>query len=154
MGLFVSNVKLKAAAGSMHQFCPKVRCIFPTVVDDAVVEAATAFLYLQTANDILGRHFANKLARALIDKFRSPAREQMARISRMSAMLDSAGACREFHEFITRVVQCLLQEAGCSTNDQATLRECFQSFQEVVMPMKDHLMGIKKQNTFIMKRAG
>jgi hypothetical protein len=59
----------------------------------------------------------------------------------------------EFHEFITCVVKCLHKEAGCPTNDPELLRASFTSFQEAVGPMKDHLVGIKNQNSWIMKRA-
>lgn len=153
MGLFVSRLKLRAAAGSMHQFCPRVKMIFPVAVDEPAVEASTAFLYLQTARDVLGRRFASSLARQLASKFRAPKREQMVRVARISAMADAHGGDEEFHEFITRVVKALLQEAGCPTNDPETLRECFTYFQEAVGPMKEHLMGIKNQNTWVLRRA-
>ena len=47
MRLLVSGRKVKAAANSMHQFCPAVRAIFRREVNDIVVEAATLVLYVR-----------------------------------------------------------------------------------------------------------
>ncbi len=52
MGFLVNDRKLKAAIGSMHQFCHNVREIFPGDVDDRVVEASTAYLYMSLVHDL------------------------------------------------------------------------------------------------------
>ncbi|MCZ6837274.1 MAG: hypothetical protein O7G85_15975 [Planctomycetota bacterium] len=153
MGLFVSTLKLNATAYSMHQFCSKIRDVFPVPVDDVVVEASTAFLYLQTVNDIMGKRFANRVAKAMSTKFKAPAQDVMSRVARLSALVDSHDGGEEFHEFITRVVRSMLSEAGCPTEDPQVLREGVMHFQAAMSPMKEHLMGIKSQNTWVLRRA-
>ena len=65
MGFLVNDRKLKAAVASMHQFCHEVREIFPGDVDDRVVEAATAYLYVSLVRDLFGPRFAAKLQKKL-----------------------------------------------------------------------------------------
>ena len=77
----------------------------------------------------------------------------MQRVTSLSLQVQTRGRQEEFHEFITRIVRCFLQEAGCPSSDPELLRECFIRFQDAVTPMKQHLAGIKKQNTWIMRQA-
>ena len=44
--LFIDELKLQATAGSLQQFMPAVRSIFPDEVDDVTLEAATVYLYV------------------------------------------------------------------------------------------------------------
>ena len=60
MGLFSKERKMKAAAASMHQFCQEVRHMFPGDVDDRVIEASTAYIYVKMTQDLFGNRFASK----------------------------------------------------------------------------------------------
>lgn len=153
MGLFVNKLKLRAAAGSMQQFTCKVNDIFPEEVGSEVVEATTTFLYLQMADEILGRRFASRLAGCLIERVAISPEELKKRVIQLSANVENRGRHEEFHVYITRLVGCLLQEAGCPSDDPEVLRDCFIRFQEAVSPMKEHFEGIKNQNTWVLRRA-
>lgn len=153
MWLFISKLKLRAAAGSMHQFCGKVSDIFPEEVSREVVESTTTFLYLQMANEILGRRFASRLAGCLIERVAASPEALKKRVIQLSSRVENRGRHEEFHEYITRLVGCLLTEAGCPSDDPEVLRDCFIVFQEAVSPMKEHFEGIKNQNTWVLRRA-
>lgn len=153
MGLFINKLKLRAAAGSMQQFCCKVCDIFPEEVSSEVVEATTTFLYLQMANEILGRRFAARLAGCLIERVVGSPEELKRRVIQLSTTVENRGRHEEFHVYITRLVGCLLKEAGCPSDDPEVLRDCFIQFQEAVSPMQEHFEGIKNQNTWVLRRA-
>ncbi len=163
MGLFINDRKLKAAASSMHQFCQEVRCIFPGQADDRVVEAATAYLYVQLAHDLFGVRFARKLSRKLRAnlKYVTPAELEgrVAGIGRyVMAMEESVSsvASGKTPEEICRLhvsctVEALLTSAGYNGNDQEVGRKAYPRFEEVIRNMRKHLLGIREQNYFLMK---
>ena len=99
MGLLINDRKLKAALGSMHQFCQEVRQVFPGDVDDRVVEASTVYLYVNLTRDLFGNRFAAKLQKKMHGRLKySTAAEvegHVTRIARQSEALEKAMAASE-----------------------------------------------------------
>ena len=163
MGLFINDRKLKAAAGSMHQFCQEVRSIFPGPVDDPVVEASTAYLYVQLAHDLFGQRFAAKLVRQLRRglKYATPAEldGRVAGIARhvttmeqaMSSMTSGKSAEEICRMHVACTIEALLTSAGFNSGDPDASRNAFARFEGVIRDMRNHLLGIKAQNHFVMK---
>jgi hypothetical protein len=162
MGLLVNDRKLKAAAGSMHQFCQEVRCIFPGDVDDRVVEAATVYLYVNLARDLFGPRFAARLQKRLHGdlKYSTPAEVEghLARIAKQSESREKAASqstdrtpeelCRAHTE---AVIDAMLGDAGFQAIDGADAKKAYIKFEEAIMVIRKHLIGIKEQNHFLMK---
>jgi len=163
MALLIDGLKVRAAAGSMHQFCPVVRDVFPGEADDKVVESITLFLYLNLARDIFGRRFTRSLAGRLCGclKFTSPAevRSRLGRMSRKAtrvrefaeSMRRSKTPETSFHNHIASIVQTMLAEAGQPNMSADERARTFERFDAAVRKMKDHLLGIRRQNHFLMK---
>ncbi len=163
MGLFVDERKVSAAAYSMHQFCQVVRTVFPGEPEDAAVESATLYLYMQIARDVFGKRFAMRLGSKLRDqlKYTTPAEavERVGRIGRQAEALErtagSMGAGRSFgakcRTHVTSVIEALLSEAGFRSCDPELIKDTYGKFEEVVRTIKGHLVGIKRQNHFLMK---
>ncbi len=163
MGLLINDRKVKAAAGSMHQFCQPVRAIFPGSVSDGVVEAATIYLYMNLARDLFGLRFANKLQRKLRRSLKyGSAKEVEARISaivRQSAALEKAAAMKGgsrspddvVRAHVVSVIEAMLNDAGFRGEDPEIARKAYEPFERTVKEMRRHLVGIKEQNSFLMR---
>jgi hypothetical protein len=163
MGLLVNERKLKAAAFSMHQFCHEVRGVFPGEVDDRAVEASTVYLYVSLARDLFGHRFAAKLQRRLLGnlKYTTPAEVegQLVRINKHSEALERAVAARSSDrtpEEVCRahteaVIDAMLGDAGFKGIDHETSKKTYIKFEEAIMVIRKHLLGIRDQNTFLMK---
>lgn len=167
MGLLINNRKLDAAATSMHQFCQETRSIFPAgQANDDLVEAATVFLYLRTAQGLFGRRFSAALARRLKARLKYGAASDMkTTIQRFQeranhlerarlAQIDTRDADEVVRSHVTSVIESLLAEAGATMSDPEIIRNAYAKFELVIRDMKRHLSGIKEQNVFLMKRAG
>ncbi|MFK7959518.1 MAG: hypothetical protein AB8G96_03260 [Phycisphaerales bacterium] len=164
MGLFINGHRLKAAAFSLHQFCGAVRTIFPDLVDDRVVEAVTAFLYLRVAEETFGRRFAAALRSRARETYKfSDWSEIESRIARIehnieafdatSAELDPAlMAEEEFTRHVRSVIRSILLEANNPWQDTNIVRHTFPRFENAVVRIQKHLEGIKGQSTFLMRR--
>ena len=163
MSFLTNDRKLKAAAGSMHQFCQEVRWIFPGETDDRMIETATVYLYGQLAQDIFGPRFATKLAKRLRQrlKYATPAEVEarIDRIDRQSEALERAAAalsegdsaeeiCRNHVE---SVIGAMLSEAGYEHGDPEASKKAFMRFEDVIRSIRKHLLGIKEQNYFLMR---
>lgn len=164
MGFLTNDRKVKAAAGSMHQFCQPVRAIFPGSVSDSVVEAATIYLYVNLARDLFGLRYANKLQRRLRRTLKySSAKEIEARIAaivRQSAVLEKAAAVKGggsrspddvVRAHVVSVIEAMLNDAGFRGEDPEIARKAYEPFERTVKDMRRHLMGIKEQNSFLMR---
>lgn len=161
--MLVNDRKLKAATGSMHQFCQEVREVFPGDVDDRVVEAATAYLYLSLARDLFGQRFASKLQKRLGErlKYSTPAEVEghMVRITRHAEAMEKAMAAQTHDKspeeivrnHVTAVIEAMLADAGFPTNDPATFKKAYPVFDAAIKSIRTHLLGIKEQNHFLMK---
>lgn len=165
MALLINKRKLEAAANSMHQFCQEVRSIYPGPTEDAVIEAATLFLYLQMSRDLFGRRFTTGLNRQLQQRLKyASAPETKARITRIGKLADAreramsvAAPNRDAEEkcrsYVTSVLRALLVESGCGDDDPELIRSTYATVEQVIRDMKKHLGGINEQNHFIFKRA-
>ncbi len=165
MGLMINKRKLDAAANSMHQFCQEVRSIYPGPAEDAAIEAATLFLYLQMSRDLFGPRFTTGLNRQLQQRLKySNAPETKARITRIAQLADAreramsaAGPYRDADEkcrgYVTSVLRALLVEAGYRDDDPELIRSTYATVEQVIRDMKKHLSGINEQNHFIFKPA-
>ncbi len=163
MGLLINDRKLKAAVNSMHQFCQEVRTVFPGEVDDRVVEAATAYLYLSLARDLFGPRFSSKLQKRLAArlKYSTPAEVEghIARITKHSEALEKAMASashdRSAEEIVrahvTSVIEAMLGDAGFNGDDPEVLKKSYPCFETTIKEMRKHLIGIKEQNNYLMK---
>ncbi len=167
MGFFVNDLKVKATAGSMHQFCQVVRSIFPGHADDRVIEAATVYLYAQVAEDLFGKRFTSRLKKQLGAriKYSTPSElaVRVAKIKRQARVRARAVAAlspvrspeERVRLHVTSVIESLLFEAGFEASDPEVVRQCYARFEDVVRQLKKHLQGIKEQNYFLMsKMAG
>ena len=163
MGLLINDRKLKAAAGSMHQFCQDVRGVFPGDVDDRVVEAATAYLYMSLTRDLFGQRFTTKLQKRLAGglKYSTPAEIEghMIRISRQAEALEK-GMAAHTHDtspdeivrnHVTAVIEAMLTDAGFRGYDPDTLKRAYPLFDNAIKSMRSHLLALKEQNFFLMK---
>ncbi len=165
MGIMINKRKLDAAATSMHQFCQEVRSIYPGPTEDAAIEAATLFLYLQMSRDLFGPRFTTGLNRQLPQRLKySSAQETKVRITRIAQLADAreramsaAGPYRDADEkcrgYVTSVLRALLVEAGYRDDDPELIRSTYATVEQVIRDMKKHLGGIKEQNHFIFKSA-
>lgn len=163
MGFLINDRKLKAALGSMHQFCHNVREIFPGDVDDRVVEASTTYLYMSLVQDLFGSRFAAKLQKKLHSRLKySNAAEiegHIARISKHSEGLekvaDNDSAERSAEEIVRAhvlaVIEAMLSDAGFKDTDSAQAAKAYIQFERAIKEMRSHLVGIKEQNNFLMK---
>lgn len=164
MSMFVNGHKLKAAAGSMHQFCGAVRTVFPDLVDDRVVEAVTSFLYCRLAEEVFGRRFSVALRARCRELYKfSDWTEVESRISRIehniaafdthSAELDPAlMAEEEFTRHVRSVIRALLLEADNPWQDTNVVRHTFPRFENTVRRIKKHLEGLRSQSNFLIRR--
>jgi hypothetical protein len=163
MALFVNQQKVKAAAHSMHQFCQEVRDIFPGDTDDRVIETVTVYLYVQLAQDLFGPRFATRLRSRLRQrlKYATPAEVQarVERIDRQAEVFEEAAGstsssrsaediCRTH---VTSVIEAMLAEAGYRGEDAELTKKAYMRFEDVIRDIRKHLLGIKEQNSFIMK---
>ncbi|MCH7798853.1 MAG: hypothetical protein IID28_10480 [Planctomycetes bacterium] len=163
MGFLINDRKLKAALGSLHQFCHAVREIFPGEVDDRVVEASTAYLYMSLVHDLFGSRFASKLQKKLHSRLKySNAAEiegHIARISKHSEGLekgmDDASADRSAEEIVRAhvlaVIEAMLCDAGFKSVGKEQAARAYIQFERAIKEMRSHLVGIKEQNHFLMK---
>ncbi len=163
MGFLVNDRKLKAAIGSMHQFCHNVREIFPGDVDDRVVEASTAYLYMSLVHDLFGSRFASKLQKKLHSRLKySNAAEvegHIARIAKHSEGLekgmDNALSDRSAEEIVRAhvraVIEAMLCDAGFKGLETDQAAKAYVQFERAIKEMRSHLVGIKEQNHFVMK---
>ncbi len=163
MGFLINDRKLKAAMGSMHQFCQEVREVFPGEVDDRVVEAATAYLYLSLTRDLFGPRFASKLQKRLAGrlKYSTPAEVDghIARITKQSEALEKAMASgthdRSADEIVrahvTSVIEAMLSDAGFKGDDPEVLKRSYPCFEKTIKEIRKHLIAIKEQNNYLMK---
>ncbi|MCP3902626.1 MAG: hypothetical protein GY715_03235 [Planctomycetes bacterium] len=163
MGILINKSKLKAAAGSMHQFCGAVRGVFIRPVTDDVVEAATVFLYEHVAREVFGNRFATELRREARLHYRSsPATTVEQRVDRLARNVDvlrrhadRIGPAGSAHEQYTRhvhnVIRALLIEANAPHNDPELIKGTFSRFESVIRRVKDHLVGIKRQSKYVMR---
>jgi hypothetical protein len=164
MGFLINSRKVRAAAGSMHQFLQPVRTIFPGPVSDKIVEAATIYLYMNLARDLFGLRFANQLQRKLRRELKyGTAREVEARIAaivRMAAALEKAAAGTGgggrapedvVRAHVVSVIEAMLNDAGLRGEDPETARKAYEPFERTVKDMRRHLLGIKEQNSFLMR---
>ena len=163
MGFLINDRKLKAALGSMHQFCHNVREIFPGDVDDRVVEASTAYLYMSLVNDLFGSRFATKLQRKLHSRLKytnaAEIEGHIARISKHSEGLekgvDHASADRTAEQIVRAhvlaVIEAMLSDAGFKSADREQSAKAYIQFERAIKEMRSHLLAIKEQNNFLMK---
>lgn len=163
MGFLVNDRKLKAAAGSMHQFCHEVREIFPGDVDDRVIEAATSYLYVSLVRDLFGHRFAAKLLKKLHTKLKystsAEVEGHIARITKHSEMMEKGldmNAPDRSPEDIVRahvlsVIDAMLADAGFKNPDREQSSKAYTKFEQAIKEMRSHLLGIKDQNYFLMK---
>lgn len=163
MGLFGNDRKLKAAANSMHQFCQEVRHMFPGDVDDRVIEASTAYIYIQMAHDLFGHRFASRLQRRLRNqlKYATPAELEgrVAGITRHAEGLERAAlqmSSDHSPEEICRlhtscVIESLLVIAGFDVGKPEVTKTAYIRFEEIIQDIRKHLLGIKEQNYFLMR---
>ncbi len=163
MSFLVNDRKLTAAIGSMHQFCHNVREIFPGDVDDRVVEASTAYLYLSLVHDLFGSRVASKLHKKLHARLKySNAAEvegHIARIAKHSEGLekgvDHASAERTAEEIVRAhvlaVIEAMLSDAGFKDADREQSAKAYTQFERAIKEMRSHLLAIKEQNNFLMK---
>lgn len=163
--LGVDKLKLKAAASSMHQFCPFVRTLFPGHPTDDVIEASTVFLYMNLSREVFGKRFVEKLNEQLSEKYRyGPPIEIDLRVKRIENRLalmrrssetngDNQGTLHEqFTAHVRCVIRSMLAEAGPELDSPELVKLIFPRFEDTVRRMKDHLMGIKNQARFVMKK--
>jgi hypothetical protein len=163
--LGVDKLKLKAAASSMHQFCPFVRTLFPGHPTDDVIEASTVFLYRNLAREVFGRRFVEKLNEQLREKYRhGPPIEIDLRVQRIENRLElmrreaseNGNGHGTLHDQFTAHVRCvirsLLAESGQEFDNPELVKLIFPRFEDTVRRLKDHLLGIKNQARFVMKK--
>lgn len=163
MPLLINKLKLKAAAGSMHQFLPIVRTIYPRVPPDEATEAATVFLYAGLAREIFGRRFAQHLREHLRPRFKfAMAVEIDLRVLRIENRLEALKREMEKYEaespphvqsaaHVTSVIRALLGEACPESDDHEQVKAIFPRFENAVRRIKNHLLGIKRQPRFVMR---
>ena len=163
MPFLIDKLKLKAAAGSMHQFLPVVRSMYPGIPPDEAIEAATVFLYAGLAREVFGRRFAHHLRLRLRPryKFAIPTEIEL-RVLRIQNRLEAMKRDAEKYSgeasphaqstaHVTSVIRALLAEACPESDDPAQVRAIFPRFEKAVRRIKDHLLGIKRQTRFVMK---
>ncbi|MEE8460222.1 MAG: hypothetical protein V3S08_10115 [Phycisphaerales bacterium] len=163
MGFLVNDRKLKAAVGSMHQFCHEVREIFPGDVDDRVVEAATTYLYVSLVRDLFGHRFGAKLQKKLHLRLKystsAEVEGHIARITKdagaMEKGLDSYAPERSPEDIVRAhvlsVINAMLTDAGFKNLDREEAAKAYTKFEVAIKAMRSHLLGIKDQNYFLMK---
>ena len=163
MGFLINDRKLKAAAASMHQFCQNVREIFPGDVDDSVVEASTLYLYASLSRDLFGQRFATKLQKKLQGRLKYSTSAEIeghvARIAKHSEALERAGdgdtpdgtADDAVRAHVTSTIDAMLSDAGFPSNDQEVLKRGYDRFERAIKAMREHLLGIRDQNHFLMR---
>jgi hypothetical protein len=148
----------------MHQFCQPVRAIFPGTVSDQVVEAATIYLYMNLARDVFGLRFANKLQRKLRRTLKyGSAKEVESRIAgivRQAAALEKAAATTGgggrspddvVRAHVVSVIEAMLNDAGLRGEDPELAKKAYEPFERTVKDIRRHLVGIKEQNSFLMR---
>ena len=163
MGFLMIDRKVKAAAGSMHQFCQAVRGIFPGPVSDAVAECATIYVYLNLTRDLFGLRFANrvqrKLRRTLKYNTAKQVEDRIGAIVRRAAALEKAVAAKEgdkspddvVRAHVVSVIEAMLSDAGFRGEDPEVSKKAYEPFERTVKDIRRHLLGIKEQNYFLMK---
>ncbi len=163
MALFIDNLKLKATTGSMHQFLAVVRAIFPTPPPDEVVEAATLYVYMHTAEGVFGKRFRERMQEAMRDelKFASAVdtESRLFRIDRNRAEFEAAAVAADppecandaFMHHVHSVIRALMREGGFPTEDPGLVRLIFPRFEQAARRVRDHLMGIRDQSRFVMR---
>ena len=163
MGFLGNDRKLKAAAASMHQFCHEVREIFPGDVDDRIVEAATAYLYVSLVGDLFGQRFAAKLQKKLHTRLKystsAEVEGHIARITKdagaMEKGLDANSPDRSPEDIVRAhvlsVIDAMLTDAGFKNSDREQAAKAYTKFEVAIKTMRSHLLGIKDQNYFLMK---
>lgn len=158
MPLLVDKLKLKAAAGSLHQFLPAVRGVYPRPPADDATEAATVFLYVGLAREIFGRRFAHHLRLHLRPryKFAIPTEIELRVLrieNRLEALTREAepSMADDSAAHVTTVIRALLAEACPEFDDPRHVRAIYPRFEEAVRRIKNHLLGIKRQPRFVMK---
>ncbi len=147
----------------MHQFCHEVREIFPGDVDDRVVEAATAFLYVSLVGDLFGHRFGTKLRKKLHSRLKystsAEVEGHIARITKHSGAVEKGldkNAPERSPEDIVRahvlaVIDAMLADAGFNNPDREQSAKAYTKFEHAIKEMRSHLLGIKDQNHFLMK---
>src|SRR5262245_12647819 len=144
MGFLMMDRKVKAAAGSMHQFCQVVRGIFPGPVSDKIAEAATLYMYLNLTRDVFGLRFANTLQRKLRRKLKyCTAKEVEAHvvaIVRQASALEKAVAAKSgdkspeevVRAHVVSVIEAMLNDAGFRGEDPEISRKAYEPFERAV----------------------
>lgn len=162
MNLLVDERKVKAAARSMHQFCPRVRSIFGRDVEDPVLETATLYLYVKVAREVFGRRFCDCLCGQLRSLLRSAdEREAEQRVTRMAETAEAFRRVEEqmqpnasdeetFRILVRSAIRSMFAEDGRPGPDDEQLRDSFAQFEDAARRIKEHLTGIKRQNRFVM----
>ncbi|MEM7227652.1 MAG: hypothetical protein AAF432_02450 [Planctomycetota bacterium] len=161
LGLLLDKRKVRAAARSMHQFCPIVRLLFPEDADSEVVEASTVFLYEQLAQTVFGKRFVQAMRAEWSGTFKfATATETAMRVARINRLAgdftkiaqeeQGSRTAGDFTDHVRGVIRSLLSEAGYRNDDPELIRETFPRFDHAVRRIKSHLTGIKEQNHFIM----
>lgn len=164
MKLLLDNRKVRATARSMHQFCGYVRNIFPTEVANEVVETATIYLYVKVCREVFGKRFSDRIGRMMRDNLKyctvAEVNRGLARICREADGYEQAAAemqpdmstQEQFQAHVTGVVRAMLREGGVldGENEDAVLARAFKPFDAAVRAIKTHMLGIKRQNHFIM----
>lgn len=158
-----SNRKLNAAIRSMPQFIPVVRGVFLTRVEDDLVEAATSFLYIRAAEDTFGRRFSDRMRESLREHYQYAdpdwIDERRKRIEQHQAEffedeLEAAGRPRDgqerFTAFVQSVIRALLTEGALDAGPEM-VRETFDGFERAARRIAEHLHGIKRQHSYVMK---
>ncbi len=162
MNLLVDQRKVKAAARSMHQFCPRVVNIFSRDVEQPVLETATLYLYIKIAREVFGRKFCDNLCGQLRALLRSVDEHEAA--LRVARMVETAEAFRRveqqlqpdaidderFRMLVRSAIRSMFAEAGLPGPDDEQLRDSFAQFEDTARRIKEHLTGIKRQNRFVM----
>lgn len=162
MNWMVNQCKVKAAARSMHQFLPAVRSIFGQDVDAVALETATVFLYVRVAKEVFGRRFSDRLCGQLSALLRYISEsEARVRISRLSTTAEAylafeqashpdAPADEQFRFHVRSAIKSMFDEAGLRSDDDARVRDGFAAFEDAARRIKTHMLGIKRQNRFVM----
>lgn len=161
--LFIDELKLRAAAGSLQQFLPVVRSIFPDEVDDVTLEAATVYLYIGVTREVFGRRFSDFLRRDLRARLRFASATEIGLRAghlhtRVKELADEVveelppdWRNDSYRTHALAVIGALLESSQAVTDDPKTIQSCFAAYERSVGSIRDHLLGIKTQNHFVMR---
>jgi hypothetical protein len=153
-------MKVRAAANSMHQFLPVLRNVVPATADEAMVEAATVFLYERITQEVFGKRFASRMRTLVRDryKFGTPI-EVDSRVWKITRYFEEFEAAEKsgihndqeaFTVHVRAVIRAFLAESGLDPSNEGLVKEIFPRFEAAARTLKRHLSGIRQQSHFVM----